>query len=404
MFIRQATSGIVEALTFMRIVAMTGPRQSGKSTLARQIAGQGAVYRSLDEPDLLSFARTDPVGFLDVGERRLVIDEIQRAPQLILPMKAVVDLNTRPCQFLITGSADLTALSTVQDALTGRMARKTLLPLAQVELAGKSAKFFDAIFSNEVLKSPADDRPIEQVVATGGFPEAVSLPVAPRRQWFEAYGALTAQHDIADIADFERADLLPNLIAQLALRTSGTLNISDLSKTLQLARATIDSYISALEALYIVRRVQPWSRNEISRLAKTPKIHFLDSGLVAALCRYSPGSIEQRAVFGPLLKTFVFAELSKLASFHSDPPVIYHLRSLAGEEVDFILETWDRKIVAIEVKANATVNYDWFKTMRTLRDTLGPAFVQGIVLYTGKQVKQFDDRMVAAPVSCLWSD
>jgi uncharacterized protein len=404
MFTRQAASGIVDALTFMRIVAMTGPRQSGKSTLARQIAGEGAVYRSLDEPDFLSFARSDPVGFLDVGERRLVIDEVQRAPQLILPMKAVVDLNTRPGQFLITGSADLTALSTVQDALTGRMARKTLLPLAQVELTGKSAKFLDAVFSNEVLKSPADDRPIGQVVATGGFPEAVSLPVVPRRRWFEAYGALTAQHDIVDIADFERVDLLPNLIVQLALRTSGTLNISDLSKTLQLARATIDSYISALEALYIVRRVQPWSRNEISRLAKTPKIHFLDSGLVAALCRYSPGSIEQRAVFGPLLETFVFAELSRLASFHSDPPSIYHLRSLAGEEVDFILETWDRKIVAIEVKANATVNYDWFKTMRTLRDTLGPAFVQGIVLYTGKEVKQFDDRMVAAPVSCLWGD
>lgn len=402
MFTRHAMPNIAEALSFMRIVAITGPRQSGKSTLAQLLAGEGAIYRSLDEPDLLSFARLDPVGFLDVGDRRLVIDEIQRAPQLVLPLKAAVDRDTRPGRFLITGSADLAALRSQQDALTGRLARKVLLPLAQAEIADRPAPFLDQVFQGSIPGVPDDPRPLEDVVAAGGFPEPLALPSRLRRQWFEAYASLTGQRDVADVAVIERPDLMAGLLSQLALRTSATLNISDLSKTLQIARGTVDSYISALEALYVVRRVQPWFRNELSRLAKTPKLHFLDSGLAAALRRYQPGALDQRKVFGPLLETFVYAELARLASFHPDPPSIYHLRTLRGEEVDFILETYDRRIVAIEVKANATAQYDWFKTMRTLRDTLGPAFVQGIVLYTGREIRRFDDRMLCAPVSCLW--
>ena len=154
----------------------------------------------------------------------------------------------------------------------------------------------------------------------------------------------------------------------------------------------------------VVRRLQPWFRNELNPLAKTPKVHFLDAGLAAGLRRYQPGAVEQRTVFGALLETFVFGELARLSTFHPDPPAIYHLRTLRGEAVDFILESHDRRIVAIEVKASASVNYDWFSTMRMLRDATGSAFVQGIVLYTGKEVRRFDDRMIAAPVSSLWGN
>jgi predicted AAA+ superfamily ATPase len=401
-FTRQSASAIIEALSFMRVVAITGPRQSGKSTLARALAGEEALYRTLDEPDLLSFARSDPVGFLDVGDRRLVIDEFQRAPQLVLPLKACVDRDTRPGRFLITGSADLSALSSLQDALTGRLVRKVLLPLSQTELTGEHPRFLDAVLLGDLPQPARDARPLEEVVAAGGYPEPVALPANFRRQWFDAYAALTAQRDVADVLAIERPDMMTALVSQLALRTSETLNISDLSRTLQVARGTVDSYISALEQLYVVRRLQPWFRNELNRLAKTPKVHFLDAGLAAGLRRYQPGAVEQRTAFGPLLETFVFGELARLSTFHPDPPAIYHLRTLRGEEVDFILESHDRRIVAIEVKAGATLHYDWFTTMRMLRDAMGPAFVQGIVLYTGKEVRRFDDRMIAAPVSCLW--
>ena len=402
MFARQSASAIIEALSFMRVVAITGPRQSGKSTLARTLAGEEALYRTLDEPDLLSFARSDPVGFLDVGDRRLVIDEFQRAPQLVLPLKACVDRDTRPGRFLITGSADLSALSSLQDALTGRLVRKVLLPLSQTEMTGEQPRFLDAALRGDVPQPAHDARPLEEVVTAGGYPEPVALPPHFRRQWFDAYAALTVQRDVADILAIERPDMMTALVSQLALRTIETLNISDLSRTLQVARGTVDSYLSALEQLYVVRRLQPWFRNDMNRLAKTPKVHFLDAGLAAGLRRYQPGAIAQRTAFGSLLQTFVFGELARLSTFHPDPPAIYHLRTLQGKKVDFILESHDRRIVAIEVKASATVNYDWFAAMRMLRDATGPAFVQAIVLYTGKDVRRFDDRMIAAPVSCLW--
>ena len=290
----------------MRVVAITGPRQSGKSTLARALAGEEALYRTLDEPDLLSFARSDPVGFLDVGERRLVIDEFQRAPGLVLPLKACVDRDTRPGRFLITGSADLSALSSLQDALTGRLVRKVLLPLSQTELTGEQPRFLDAVLLGDLPQPARDARPLEEVVAAGGYPEPVALPANFRRQWFDAYAALTAQRDVADVLAIERPDMMTALVSQLALRTSETLNISDLSGTLQVARGTVDRYISALEQLYVVRRLQPWFRNELNRLAKTPKLHFLDAGLAAGLRRYQPGAVEQRTAFGPLLETFVF--------------------------------------------------------------------------------------------------
>lgn len=337
-----------------------------------------------------------------MGELRLVIGEFQRAPGLVLPLKACVDRDTRPGRFLITGSADLSALSSLQDALTGRLVRKVLLPLSQTELTGEQPRFLDAALLGDLPQPARDARPLEEVVAAGGYPEPVALPANFRRQWFDAYAALTAQRDVADVLAIERPDMMTALVSQLALRTSETLNISDLSGTLQVARGTVDRYISALEQLYVVRRLQPWFRNELNRLAKTPKLHFLDAGLAAGLRRYQPGAVEQRTALGPLLETFVFGELARLSTFHPDPPAIYHLRTLRGEEVDFILESHDRRIVAIEVKAGATLHYDGFTTMRRLRDATGGAFVQGIVLYTGKEVRRFDDRMIAAPVSCLW--
>jgi uncharacterized protein len=404
---RLAMPGLLDVLAFMRVVAITGPRQSGKTTLARQIAGEGALYRSLDEPDLLAFARTDPVGFLAAGDAMLVIDEIQRAPELMLPLKAAVDADPRPGRYLVTGSADLTALSSLQDALTGRLLKRELLPLAQAELhpgeAGRAGGFLDAVFAGEMPAAPnVDGADLEARVAAGGYPEAIRLSPGRRRQWFEAYATLSAGRDVRDVAAIERADLLPRLLSELALRTSETVNITDLSKVMQISRDTVERYIAVFEQLYLVRRIRPWSRNELSRLAKTPKLHLLDSGLAAALRRYSPGNLAQRTAFGPLLETFVFAELSRLASVHPDPPLIHHYRTLRGGEIDFILETWDRRIVALEVKASATISYDWFATMRTLRDALGPDFVQGIVLYSGRETRRFDDRMIAAPVSALW--
>ena len=404
MFSRLASDQIKHALAHFRVVAVTGPRQSGKSTLVQAVAGDDAIYRNLDEPNIFSYAQSDPSGFLDVGNSRLIIDEIQRVPELILPIKARVDKDTRPGQFLITGSADLFALRSVQDSLAGRVLRHSLLPLAQVEIYGTKPAFLATVFAGGITNPGPNLKPIEETVASGGFPEALTLPSKPQRRWLNEYAALSASRYLEDVAQVNHANQLPALLTQLALRTSQTVNLTDLGNVMQLNRGTVDSYVDVLERLFLISRVKPWFRNEISRLAKTPKLHFVDSGVAAALCRYDPSDLAQRDRFGHLLETFVFAELSRLMTFDEDPPSIFHLRSHRGEEVDFILETWDRRLVAIEVKANATPKYDWFKTMRILREALGPAFVQGITLYTGKDIVRFDDRMIAAPISCLWGE
>jgi hypothetical protein len=190
-----------------------GTAPIGKSTLARILAGEEAIYRTLDEPDLLSFARSDPVGFLDVGDRRLVIDEIQRVPQLILPLKTAVDRDNRPGRFLITGSADLSALSSPEDALTGRLVRKVLLPLSQTELTSDAPRFLDAALRGDLPQPARDARPFEEVVAAGGYPEPVALPPNFRRQWFDAYAAVTAQRDVADVLSIERPDIDGSCVA-----------------------------------------------------------------------------------------------------------------------------------------------------------------------------------------------
>lgn len=400
---RHAAPQIADALAHMRIVAITGPRQSGKSTLARLLAGPGGLYRTLDAPDMLSFAQADPTGFLSANAPRMVIDEIQRAPGLILPLKAAVDRDARPGRFLITGSADLFALRGVQDSLAGRIARQTLLPLSQAELQGTQSRFLSRVFAGEPPPPGPPEPSYEALAAAGGYPEAVALPEPRRRRWLAAYAAQTAGRDVADLAAIDFADRLPALLAQLALRAGQTVNVSELALALQLSRKTIDAYVSVLEQLYLVRRVTPWSRNKLSRLSKAPKLHFFDSGLAAALRRYDPAKTADRTAFGPLLETFVFAELSKLLSVADDPPALHHFRTRRGEEIDFILERWDRTIVAVEVKANATPRYDWFAAMRDLRAALGPAFALGVVLHTGADTVTFDDRMVAAPVSALWA-
>jgi uncharacterized protein len=393
-----------ERLQFMRVISLVGPRQSGKSTLANSLAKElGGQTRSLDNPALLRLAKDDPVTFLRHDSRLLVIDEVQRAPELILPLKQIVDEDPRPGRYLLTGSADLFSLRGVKDSLAGRVANLQLLPLSQAEIQQRQPTFLSDVFEGRLPPAAKPHEDVFEAMAASGYPSAMVLPPRPRAAWMEDYIRTLAQRDARDVSRLHHPEDLTRLLSHLALRSSETVNLTDIARMTGTSPATVDAHIDILETLFLVARIEPWFRNELKRLAKAPKLHFLDSGVLAHLRRFSPTHpMLDRTALGPLAESFVFSELSRQCSFAEDSPRILHMRSRDGLEVDFILEAWDRRIVAIEVKAGATVHYDWARTMKALKAQIGADFSFGVILHGGDQTVELAPDIVAAPMSVLW--
>ena len=405
MFARFLETSIREALTDTRVVAIAGPRQSGKSTLARAIAGKAATYLSLDEAVNLRAAIEDPTGFVRRTRGLTVIDEIQRVPELMLAIKLAVDEDPTPGRFLITGSADFRTLSAVQDSLAGRIQVFELLPLSRDEICGRRSRFLADAFAGKISQGGAlEPQELQQIVAMGGFPEAIARTNRTRRlDWFEAYADALIEQDVADIFKLDRRRDMPRLVELLARHCSEMVNLTQLGARLGMDRKTVDRHVEVLEQMFLVRRVRPWYRNELKRLAKTPKLHFFDAGLAAALRKLDPEGLgADRVSLGPIVETFVFAELSKQASWSEERVSIHHYRDHDGGEIDFILENWGRKVVAIEVKSGSTVRPEAFAPMRKLSGVLKDKFALGVILYDGRHCLSYGDDLWAVPISSLW--
>jgi uncharacterized protein len=406
MFPRFIEASIREALTDTRVVAIAGPRQSGKSTLARSIAGKSATYLSLDEAVNLKAAADDPTGFVRRARGLTVIDEIQRVPELMLAIKLAVDEDPTPGRFLITGSADIRTLPTIQDSLAGRIQVFELLPLSRDEISGRRSSFIADVFEGRAPEAGAlEPTELQRIVAMGGFPEAVARTSRARRlDWFEAYADALIEQDVADIANLDRRRDMPRLVELLAQHCSEMVNLTQLGAQLGMDRKTVDRHLGVLEQMFLVRRVRPWFRNELKRLAKAPKLHFFDAGLAAAMRKLNPEALgPDRVSLGPIVETFVFSELSKQATWSDERISIHHYRDHDGAEIDFILENWGRKVVAIEVKSGSTVRPEAFAPMRKLSGALGDKFALGVILYDGRNRLQYADNLWAVPIASLWA-
>lgn len=401
---RHLDSLLRESLQDTPAVLVNGPRQCGKTTLVRQFEGEMA-YFSLDDPALLAAVQADPLGFVNRLDRA-IIDEVQRAPQLLMALKLVIDQDRRPGRFLLTGSANLMALPHISDSLAGRVEILNLLPLSHSELARRPNDFLSqARAQSWSLTSPAPSQQISMVqqVLAGGYPEMQQRATPARRQaWARAYMTTLVERDIQDIAHIDQTSQIPQLLNITAELSGQLMNLSQIGGQIGMNGKTVDKYLGILEKLFLVRRLPAWSRNELNRLIKAPKIHFLDAGLQSTLTRLtSELAVTQRTRFGATLETWVYGELLKLQSITPESWFLSHYRDKDQVEVDFVLESPLREIIGIEVKAAASVQLSDFKGLRRLRELAGAQFVTGIVLYDGTHALPFGDGLWAVPLNRL---
>ncbi|MFO0691208.1 MAG: ATP-binding protein [Myxococcota bacterium] len=405
---RHAEARLRVALADTRIVALVGPRQSGKTTLVRKIAADRRMdFVTLDDEQSRQFANDDPGGFVR-GLDRAVIDEVQRAPALILALKKAVDEDSRPGRFLITGSVDLFKGTISPDSLAGRVETIELLPFSQAEIERRGPSgFLTRAFEVDFPAIPEDSGRTPDLikrVVSGGYPEALVRTNPARRQtWLSAYSRALATRDVAELAGISKTTELSRLIDHAAIASGQTVNLAGLARPLGVDGKTIDRWLALLEQMFVIRRVRAWHRNDLKRLVKTPKLHFLDSGLLAALRRVTEEDIKHdRSKLGALLEGFVFSELTKLVGQCDDPVSISHLRDRDKVEVDFVLERAGR-IIGLEVKAAASVRPDDFHGLKRLQEATGKAFACGIILHDGERIQRTADRLFAMPVQQLWA-
>jgi uncharacterized protein len=407
MYPRHAESYVRTAMRDTRVVVVSGPRQSGKTTLVRRFARQRLKFFTLDNQPTLAAAKNDPVAFIN-GLDRAVIDEIQRAPDLMLAIKHSVDEDPRPGRFLLTGSANLLTITTIRESLAGRMEMIPLYPLGRSEqLRLKRPQFIAKVFRNQTPQ-PQTALSTEQIlkfIAAGGYPDAIKRHSERRRQsWYRSYIDSIITRDLPEIATLEKPQQLPRTL-EIAARFAGQLiNLSEIGRSVSLNHKTVDHYLRVLEQLYLIQRVQPWFRNELSRIVKTPKIHFIDSGLLAAMRGYSLKRLRSdRQLVGPLLEGFVYSEFLKQSSWHDERIAIFHYRDRDKLEVDFVLENSAGKVVGIEVKAATSVTFQDFAGLQRLSIAAGADFVQGILLYNGEHTLSFANNLHAVPLQALWT-
>ena len=397
------------ALADTPIVVIQGARQVGKSTLAELIGDSvGAVHVTLDDAATLASARFDPAAFVSQASPGcLVIDEVQRAPELILAVKAAVDRDRRPGRFLLTGSADLLRLG--GDSLAGRAETLELRGFAQSELRGSALNPVDRLFAGDLgfAGTGIGRSGLLEVVCAGGYPEVLARPTADRRAaWFASYVDRIAERDVHELSGLRFASLVPDILRVVGAHTAGVVSRATLARDIGMAEPTLPPYLELLESLRLIVRLPNWSGTAVSRARSRPKILLADSGLAAWFAHASPATLgpagdPDRA--GRLVETFAICEILKGAGWSDTPVRAYHWRDRRQREVDLILEAHDGRVVAVAVKSSSSVHAGDLAGLRAFAEVAGERFVAGVILHLGERAVPFGDRMAALPLDALWS-
>jgi len=404
---RAITPILKKALTRSPVVLLNGARQVGKTTLALELLKEkNYTYITFDDEMVFLAAKNNPAAFIADLPKPVIIDEVQRVPELFLVIKRDVDAYRQPGRYLLTGSANPLLIPRLGDSLAGRMEVIDLMPLSQGEIMQQEEKFIDLIFSETLLRSPKNNvtkKALYATMITGGYPSVQNVDQETRDAWLRSYLNLLLQKDIKDLAHIEKLTELPNLLKLLAARASGLLNVADLARDSKLVAKTLHRYLPLLQAIFIINTQPAWSANMSVRFVKAPKLYFIDAGLLLYLLDISmERALEDSVYMGKVLENFVIGELKKQATWSTQKVNLYHFRARGGEEVDAVLENRSGAIVGIEIKASTHVGPQDFKGLSFLQEKVGKKFVRGIVLYTGAQYVPFGERLCALPIKALW--
>ncbi|AFT71902.1 putative ATPase, AAA+ superfamily [Alloalcanivorax dieselolei B5] len=396
-----------EALQDSPAVLIHGPRQCGKTTLARETGDAlGYHYITFDDDNQHQAAQTDPMGFVQTLPENVILDEIQRVPELFTSLKATIDKNRQPGRFILTGSANVLLLPKLADSLAGRMEVIRLRPLAQCEIRGQRPAFLPQLFLADFnagnLHLSRLGESLADTLCQGGYPAAIARRTEKRRNtWYRDYSQALIQRDIRELANIRNLASLPKLLTLSAAQTARLFNVSDLASPFAISRPTIREYLTLLEQIFLIEQLEPWHNNRLSRLIKTPKLHLADTGLACALLGVSRHDLWQdKALLGQMLETFIYQELRKQADWHEQELHFCHYRDKDKVEVDIIIEQ-GRKLAGIEIKAAATITQSDFKGLKRLKDATGERFAAGVVFYDGDAILPFGERLFAVPISVL---
>lgn len=405
---RYAERPLARALEDSPVVCLLGPRQCGKSALAQHLDAV-RPYLTFDDSNLLAAAAADPAGFVAGLPRIVTLDEIQRVPTLLPAIKLSVDRDRRAGRFLLTGSADLLLLPAVSESLAGRMEVVPLHPLTEAEKDRRPGRFLERILAGAVKTRVRPGTPAPQDLVKrllqGGFPEAARRPASRLRQWHRAYLDALINRDARNVANLRSLDHLGNLLTLLAHQTAQLVNVNAAAKHLGIRRETVENHFSALERLFLVRRVSAWHPNDARRLVKAPKVHVVDSGVAATLAGLSADAWNtERNRFGHVLESFVLQQLVAQAGW-TDPELrFWHYRDKDQIEVDVVISR-GRHVWGVEVKAGATVTPADGRGLHRLAEIAGKHFQGGVILHAGTStLPTADARVLAVPLAELWTN
>ena len=395
-----------EALQDTPVVLIHGPRQAGKTTLAQELASDRYHYITFDDDTELAAAKNDPRGYIDDLPGFCILDEIQRVPELFPSIKRAVDQRRTPGRFLLTGSANILAMPRLAESLAGRMEVVNLRPLSRCEIESSSAGFLADAFAgkiNPTFNTRLGETLFDYVIA-GGFPEPLQRSSSKRqRAWYSNYLHVMVQKDITEFAKIHHAEDIPALLQKAANHTASLFNVAEINRGLGLDAKTTRRYLGLLKQLFLIETLEPWFNNRNKRLIKTPKMHITDTGLLCSLLKVNKAQLmKNRTLMGPILETFVYAELRKQADWFGEDLQFFHYRDKDQYEVDVVIQDEADNLIGIEVKLAASVKESDFKGLKRFQSQHLDKVVGGYLLYDGERTLSFGDGLKAVPIQALW--
>ncbi len=405
MIVRWQLKEVMESLRYRRVVHITGARQTGKTTLAAAVSLPSVRRYTMDNDTLREVATENPIEFTArKSSETLIIDEVQKVPELLNAIKIHVDESQDRGQYLLTGSSSLDFLRKSADSLAGRMHTIHLRTLTLGEINGNTPSFLDDAFKRE-FKEPSvkmSKRDIIHRAFVGGYPETLDFPEHIRREWFDDYVRTLIERDIKDIAQIRNVPALKEIFNWLLARSSKFWSLNELCTVAQISKDSINNYVAALQALYIIDKIPAWNKTDYDRIGKAPKYFATDTGLIANCLQWDEEStFLDSDLSGKLIESWVYHELSALIGCAREKYSISHYRDKDKREIDFIVSNSRNELLGIEVKTGGRVGKEDFKHLKWFAANIAKGTFTGIVLYSGNDILPFGDGLYAVPLATI---